>query len=87
MEATLEQVIERVTEQGHGRQPAIWESEVQRVNNEERIDGLTREQTSVRVHSQERHQSRRQEQLRRNHKAGEHKSEAVKCDLCHRKYA
>ena len=23
-----------------------------------------------------------QEQLRRNHKAGEHKSEAVKCDLC-----
>jgi hypothetical protein len=47
-----------------------------------KIDGLTREQVSVRVGHQLRRQRRRQQDLRSRHRGGMHTQVAVKCDLC-----
>lgn len=48
----------------------------------EKIDGLTREQVSVRVASQQRKQAKRQHKLRLNHRDGLHAQHVSKCDLC-----
>jgi len=48
----------------------------------DKIDGLTREQTSVRVERQLRRQKRRQQDLRSRHRGGMHAQVAIKCDLC-----
>lgn len=55
---------------------SIWKDGI------ERIDGLTRQQASIRIGKQERHQERRQKRLRDRHAAGFHSDNALKCDLC-----
>ena len=50
----------------------------------ERIDGLTREETSARIEAQERYQIRRSQRLVDNHLAGRHDAKALKCKLCRR---